>query len=255
MSLPCSGSSMATPRSSACWVVTGGRLADRFGRRRAFFDGAAIFALFSIIGGFAPSISLLLACRFRMGVGGAMIWLAILGMTYSLLPPSKAGLAGGIILGAAGFGNAMGPLLGGLLTDTLGWRWIFFLNLLVAAAAVMITLLVVPDHAPRTDHGKIDYLGTAVLSIGLLALLLALDWALDLDWTAPRIVFLFGLAVVALVGFLFIERRAADSALVPRICPRQPALSRRWNCHPAGVGHLLRRAAVPAAVHVEGARL
>src|SRR5690242_7932839 len=114
-------------------IVTGGRLADMFGRRRIFMIGAAIFAAFSVVGGFAPKAAVLLACRFLMGVGGAMMWPAILGMTYALLPREKAGLAGGLILGAAGFGNAVGPLLGGLLTDTVGWRWIFFVNLPVAA--------------------------------------------------------------------------------------------------------------------------
>jgi EmrB/QacA subfamily drug resistance transporter len=196
-------------------IVTGGRLADMFGRRRIFLVGTAIFALFSLIGGFAPNIGLLLACRFIMGVGGAMMWPAILGMTYGLLPPSKAGLAGGIILGAAGFGNAVGPLLGGLLTDTLGWRWIFFLNLPVAAAAVLIVLLVVPRDA-GTEHERIDYPGMGTLSVGLLALLLALDWALDLGWTAPLIIFLFALSAAALVAFVFVERRAGESALVPK---------------------------------------
>jgi len=196
-------------------IVTGGRLADMFGRRRIFFVGTVIFAVFSVIGGFAPTIWLLLACRFIMGIGGAMMWPAILGMTYGLLPASKAGLAGGIILGAAGFGNAVGPLLGGLLTDTVGWRWIFFLNLPVAAAAILIVMLVVPTDADRKDHTGIDYLGMTVLSVALLALLLALDWALDLGWTAPLIIFLFVLSGVALAGFLFVERRAGDSALVP----------------------------------------
>jgi EmrB/QacA subfamily drug resistance transporter len=196
-------------------IVTGGRLADMFGRRRIFFAGAAFFAGFSLIGGFAPNVWVLLACRFLMGIGGAMMWPAILGMTYGLLPRAKAGLAGGVILGAAGFGNAVGPLLGGLLTDTVGWRWIFFVNLPVAAAAVLITLLVVAHDAPVDHHGGIDYRGTAALSLGLLALLLALDWALDLGWTAPLIIFLFVLAGVALAAFLLIERRAGDSALVP----------------------------------------
>ncbi|MGB3022888.1 MAG: MFS transporter, partial [Methyloceanibacter sp.] len=147
-------------------IVTGGRLADMFGRRRIFFIGSAIFAIFSVIGGFAPDVWLLLASRFTMGIGGAMMWPAILGMTYGLLPANKAGLAGGVVLGAAGFGNAVGPLLGGTLTDTVGWRWIFFINLPVAAAATLITLLVVPRDAPTKAHEGIDYRGMAVLSLG-----------------------------------------------------------------------------------------
>ena len=114
-------------------IVTGGRLADMFGRRRIFLVGAGIFAGFSVIGGVAPDVWVLLTCRFLMGIGGALMWPAILGMTYGLLPAKKAGLAGGVILGAAGFGNAVGPLLGGVLTDSIGWRWIFYLNLPVAA--------------------------------------------------------------------------------------------------------------------------
>ncbi len=196
-------------------IVTGGRLADMFGRRRIFFAGAGIFAGFSLIGGFAPNAAVLLACRFLMGIGGAMMWPAILGMTYGLLPRSKCGLAGGLILGAAGFGNAVGPLLGGLLTDTVGWRWIFFVNLPVAAAAILITMLVVPRDAVLEDCGRLDYAGTAALTVGLLALLLALDWALDLGWTAPLILGLFALSAIALAGFLLIELRAGESALVP----------------------------------------
>ena len=198
-------------------IVTGGRLADMFGRRRIFIAGAAIFAGFSVIGGFAPNAGVLLACRFLMGVGGAMMWPAILGMTYGLLPREKAGLAGGVILGAAGFGNAVGPLLGGLLTDTVGWRWIFFVNLPVAVVAVVVTMLVVPRDAATKDHDHIDYAGTVALSAGVLALLLALDWALDLGWTAPLILALFAFSVLAIMAFLMIERRAGNSALVPEI--------------------------------------
>ena len=72
-----------------------------------------------------------------MGIGGAMMWPAILGMTYDALPQDKAGLAGGLIIGVAGFGNAAGPLIGGFLTETLSWRWILFVNLPIAALAVL----------------------------------------------------------------------------------------------------------------------
>jgi MFS family permease len=172
-------------------IVTGGRLADMFGRRRIFFLGASLFAVFSLTGGYAPNVGVLLVCRGLMGVGGAMMWPAILGMTYALLPSSKAGLARGLILGAAGFGNAIGPLIGGALTDAITWRWIFFLNLPIAAFAI------------------------ALLSIGLFALLFALDEGIDLGWTDPLIVGLFALATVALIGFVLIERRAGAMALVP----------------------------------------
>ena len=196
-------------------IVTGGRLADMFGRRRIFFLGASLFAVFSVIGGFAPNVGMLLGCRGLMGVGGAMMWPAILGMTYAILPQSKAGLAGGLILGAAGFGNAIGPLIGGALTDALSWRWIFFLNLPIAAFAILVTWRVVrADEGTLSDH-RIDYGGVIFLSIGLLALLFALDEGIDLGWSDPLIVGLFALAAVALVGFVLIERRAGTMALVP----------------------------------------
>ena len=194
-------------------IVTGGRLADMFGRRRIFFLGAGLFAIFSMIGGYAPNIGVLLACRGLMGVGGAMMWPAILGMTYALLPSSRAGLAGGLILGAAGFGNAIGPLIGGALTDAISWRWIFFLNLPIAAFAVFVTWrIVAADRGTLSDH-RVDYGGIALLSTGLFALLFALDEGIDLGWTDPVIVGLFALATVALVGFVLIERRAGATLL------------------------------------------
>jgi EmrB/QacA subfamily drug resistance transporter len=198
-------------------IVTGGRLADLYGRRRVFFVGSAIFATFSVLGGFAPGISWLLAARAVMAVGGAMIWPAILGMTYAILPPARAGLAGALILGAAGFGNAAGPMIGGLLTDTVGWRWVFFLNLPIAAGAVLVTWLTVhlsETPAPRGSR-RIDVPGVVALSAGLLALLIALDVGTDIGWGNPRIVALLGFSALSLVLLAVIERRAGSGALVP----------------------------------------
>jgi EmrB/QacA subfamily drug resistance transporter len=204
-------------------IVTGGRLADMFGRRRSFFLGAAIFAAFSTLGGLAPDIWLLLASRLLMGIGGALMWPAILGMTYALLPDNRAGLAGGIIIGAAGFGNAAGPLIGGALTDSVGWRWVFFLNLPIAVFGVLVTWLVISNDTPDKGERGVDYSGIAVLSAGLLALLLALDQGTDLGWFDPWIVGLFVFGASALIVFALIERRVGARALLPEDVARNKA--------------------------------
>ena len=196
-------------------IVTGGRLADMFGRRHVFFVGSAIFAAFSALGGFATDAWLLLAARGAMGVGGAFMWPAILGMTYALTPPGRAALAGALVLGSAGFGNAVGPLLGGVLTDALSWRWIFFLNLPIAALAALVVWRVVPPAAVGAKGERIDYAGIAALSLGLLALLLALDLGVDLGWTSAPILGLFAVALASLLAFARIEGRAGRNALVP----------------------------------------
>lgn len=196
-------------------IVTGGRLADMFGRRRIFFVGTAIFAAFSLLGGMAESVGTLLASRALMGVGGAMMWPAILGMTYAMLPPARAGLAGGLILGTAGFGNAIGPLLGGFLTDAFSWRWIFFLNLPIAGFAVLVTARVVTADEGTLADRRVDYAGVAALSVALVALLYALDEGIDVGWTAPKILALFAFAAVNAAAFVQIERRAGATALVP----------------------------------------
>ncbi|HEX6687185.1 MAG TPA: MFS transporter [Solirubrobacterales bacterium] len=197
-------------------IVTGGRLADMFGRRRAFFLGTAIFASMSALGGAAQTETWLIASRVAMGVGGALMWPAILGMTFELLPSDKAGLAGGIILGAAGLGNAIGPLIGGVLTDALSWRWIFFLNVPIAAFAVLVTYYLVKVKEPEAGEQRIDYPGIATISIGLVSLLVALDQVDDWGWGDPKVVAMLALAAILIVAFVRIERRAGMNALVPR---------------------------------------
>src|SRR5437763_2179118 len=196
-------------------IVAGGRLADLFGRRRVFFVGSALFAGFSLLGGLGHDSVWLIAMRVGMGVGGALMWPAILGMTYAALPESKAGLAGGLILGAAGIGNALGPLFGGVLTDELSWRWIFFLNIPIAAFAVLVTWLKV--HQPRLEVAdqRIDYPGIATLSTGLLLLLVAFDQAADWGFGDWRVIAMLVAPVVLVVAFVAIEPRMRASALIP----------------------------------------
>lgn len=197
-------------------IVTGGRLADLFGRRNAFFCGTVIFASMSALGGAAQTETWLIFSRVLMGVGGALMWPAILGMTYEILPEEKAGLAGGIIIGAAGLGNAIGPLIGGVLTQELSWRWIFFLNVPVSLFAITVTWFLVHVKEPESDERQIDYAGITTISVGLVSLLIALDQVDDWGWGDPKVIGLLVLAAAMLIAFVPIERRAGRHALVPR---------------------------------------
>jgi EmrB/QacA subfamily drug resistance transporter len=197
-------------------IVTGGRLADMFGRKRIFLIGGTVFAAFSVLGGLAPNVGLLIACRSFMGIGGALMWPAILGMTYAILPDNKAGLAGGLILGVAGFGNAVGPMFGGFLTDVFSWRWVFLVNLPITAFAMFVTQREVPESRGDDGERRIDYLGVATLSVGVVALLLALDQGTDEGFASPGILALFALATVLLVVFAVVEAHQQNAALVPR---------------------------------------
>jgi len=198
------------------FIVTAGRLADMFGRRRIFFIGMTIFALFSLIGALSTDVWMLLISRAIMGIGGSMVWPAMLGITFSLIPEDKAALAGGLILGFAGIGNAMGPMLGGAFTEYLSWRWIFYINVPVAIIAILVTLSAVPKDQVDDIEKTVDYPGIMTLSLGLFGFLLLLDIGADLGWLSPVVLGLLGLAVAALCIFFMVERRAGPKALVPK---------------------------------------
>jgi EmrB/QacA subfamily drug resistance transporter len=197
-------------------IVTGGRLADMFGRKRMFFIGAGIFAVFSLFGGIAQDAGWLIGARALMAIGGALMWPATLGMTYAILPESKAGLAGGLIIGVAGIGNAVGPLIGGALTDLASWRWVLLLNLPVAAIACFVTWREVQEPAERAERGRIDYWGITTLSLGLTALLVALDQVSDWGFGDARVIVMLVAFVVLIASFPFVERRMGEDALIPR---------------------------------------
>jgi EmrB/QacA subfamily drug resistance transporter len=207
-------------------IVPGGRLADLFGRKEMLALGAAIFAGFSFLGGLAPDITLLIVARILMGVGGALMWPAILGLMYAILPAEKAGLAGGLVIGVAGIGNAAGPVIAGALAES-SWRYIFFLNLPIAAIAVAATWRFVHVERAR-EESRIDYLGTALLSLSLLSLLVALTVAPTDGYGSPVVLVGFVVSAMAIVGFVVRERSAGESGLVPpSLIANRPFL---WAC-------------------------
>ena len=193
-----------------------------------FLTGAAIFAGFSLLCGLAPNVATLIAARGLMGVGGALMLPAILGMTYSILPDDRAGPAGGLIIGTAGLGNAVGPLVGGVLTEALSWRWVFLLNLPVAAFAMLVTQRQLPEERIATADRRMDYIGVAVLSLGAGTVLIALDQGAAVGFDDPWIVGLLVVGIAALVAFLPVERTQGSHALVPNDV-RRNGLWRHWT--------------------------
>ncbi|WP_020414977.1 MFS transporter [Microbulbifer sp. SSSA007] len=197
-------------------IISGGRLADMFGRRRIFFIGTAIFVFFSLLGGLAVDVWMLLISRALMGIGGAMMWPAILGMIYGLMPEDRSGLAGGLIMAVCGASNAIGPMLGGTLTDLLSWRWIFFINVPIAILACFVCWRVVADDSPEEVRERIDYAGVTALTVSLFGLLVALDLAVDFGFKSPLIVALFSIFLLFIGLFVIIERNAGKDALIPQ---------------------------------------
>ncbi len=205
-------------------IVTAGRLADVLGRRRVFLVGAAVFGVFSLLGGLAPDIRLLIAARAAMGVGGAMMWPSVIGMIYGIVPAARSGLAGGIVIGVAGLGNSVGPLLGGALTELASWRWIFFVNVPVALLASLVVHRTVPESRAPT-RGRIDYPGIATLSAAVVLVLVALDLGSGSGFDSVAVVTMLVLGLLLLPVFVLIQRRRGDDALVPRRVMSSPVFT------------------------------
>jgi EmrB/QacA subfamily drug resistance transporter len=191
----------------AVLLVTGGRLGDIFGRRRAFLFGVVVFALSSATAGFAPNELSLVVSRAVQGIGAAFMMPATLSIITNAFPAHERGKAIGTWAGVSALALAMGPVVGGFLTEQVSWRAIFFLNLPVAALAVFVTLAATKEsrdpHVPRT----VDYAGVATLTIGIGALVLALVEGNGWGWGSPRILALLATSVAGLASFAIVERR------------------------------------------------
>jgi EmrB/QacA subfamily drug resistance transporter len=192
----------------AVLLVTGGRLGDIFGRRRMFLLGVAIFAGSSAAIGLAPDQAWLVAGRAAQGVGAAFMMPATLSIITNAFPPEMRGKAIGTWAGVSGLALAIGPVVGGFLTEHVSWRAIFFLNLPVAVGAVAVTLFATRESRDETVSRRVDVPGIAALSIGLTTLVLALIEGNSWGWGSPGVVALLVTAVAGLGAFVFIELRS-----------------------------------------------
>ena len=187
--------------SFAVLLVTGGRLGDIFGRRKVFLIGVVIFAAASATIGFAPTEGWLVASRAIQGCGAALMMPGTLSIITNTFPPAERGKAIGMWAGVSAIALALGPLLGGWLTEDVSWRAIFFINIPVAIVAVIVTLFATHESRDETATREVDYPGIATLTIGLTALVLALVEANSWGWGSPQIIGLFVVAALSLIAF------------------------------------------------------
>src|SRR5919199_452301 len=192
--------------SFATLMLTGGKLADFFGRRLLFVVGLAIFTGASLACGLAPSAGFLIGARVVQGVGAAIMNPATLSIITATFPPRQRGTAIGIWAGTSAMALAIGPLVGGLLTQYINWSWIFYVNVPVGIVGIFTALWAIDETRDTSEHQRLDIPGLLASGIGLFALTYALIEANNYGWVSARILALFGVAVVALVVFVLLER-------------------------------------------------
>src|SRR5689334_19529925 len=181
--------------SFAVLLVTGGRLGDILGRRRVFLTGVVIFAAASAAIAAAPNEGWLVAFRAVQGVGAALMMPGTLSIITNAFPPQERGKAIGTWAGVSAIALAVGPLLGGWLTEDVTWRAIFIINLPVAAVAIAVTLFATHESRDETATREVDFPGIAALTVGLTALVLALVEGNAWGWTSAGIIALLVIAV------------------------------------------------------------
>jgi EmrB/QacA subfamily drug resistance transporter len=191
----------------AVLMLTGGRLADLYGRRLVFDAGLVLFTASSFMCGLAPSAAILIGARSFQGAGAALMMPATLSIISAAFPAEERGTAIGIWAGVSGSALAIGPLLGGLLTEHVGWSWIFFVNVPVGAVAFAASLILIVETRAGEAGRHLDLPGLLASAGGLLALIYALIEGNRYGWTSPVILGLFVAATVLLAAFVLIERR------------------------------------------------
>ncbi len=197
----------------AALLLSGGALGDRIGGKPVFLVGLVVFGLTSAVCGFAPNVAVLIIARLAQGIGAALLVPASLALLRAAYP-DRAGRARafGIWGSVAGIAAAAGPVLGGLLVSGLGWRWVFFLNVPVAAVALPLTARYVPA-APGSRLAARDRIGQLTGGLCLVGLVGAVNEAGRLGWSAPPVLAGFAVFALGLAGFLAAERTAAAPML------------------------------------------
>ncbi len=189
-------------------LLVGGALGDRFGRRRVFLLGVSGFALASVACGLATNPGLLIAARAVQGIAAAFLVPGSLALLSATFEESRRGRAIGTWSGFSAITAAFGPLLGGWLIDHASWRWVFFLNLPLALAVLVIALRFVPESSDPQAARKLDIAGALLATLGLCGLTFGLIESARLGWSDPLVLATLTGGVLALAAFLRVEARS-----------------------------------------------
>ncbi|HET6910613.1 MAG TPA: MDR family MFS transporter [Mycobacteriales bacterium] len=211
------------------WVVTSymlastvstplyGKLGDLYGRKKLFQAAIVIFMAGSILAGLSQNMTELIAFRAVQGLGAGGLMVGAQAIIGDIVPPAERGRYMGVIGSVFAVSSVIGPLLGGFFTDSLTWRWVFYINLPVGVIALFVVALAL--HTPKvTIQHQIDYLGAAVLTAAATSVILMLTWGgTQYAWGSPTVVGLGVATVVLLIAFVMVERRAAEPVLPLRL--------------------------------------
>jgi EmrB/QacA subfamily drug resistance transporter len=201
--------------SFAVLMLTAAALGDRYGRRRVFTGGVLLFTAASAVGAVAPNIEVLVAARAVQGLGGAVIMPLTLTLLGAAFPAAERARALAMWSAISLLGVALGPVVGGVLTDSLSWHWIFWVNVPIG--------LVVAGAAPRLldesrgGSGRLDLAGVALATVGLLPVVWATVRANALGWGSAQTVIAYGVGIAGLVAFVAHQRRTAHAMVPPRL--------------------------------------
>jgi len=225
--LPSIERSLNSPLSSAEWILdayilsfavlilTGAALGERFGRRRVFIAGLVIFTAASAAGALAANVGQLVAARAVQGAGSAILMPLTLTLLTNAFPAEKRGTALGIWSSIAGLGVAAGPVVGGLVTDALSWHWIFWINVPVGVAAILLSPRLLEESRGRRE--PIDLTGLALVSAGLLGVVYATVRGNDAGWLSASTVSAYVLGTLLLIAFVAFELRKEHPMLPMRL--------------------------------------
>jgi EmrB/QacA subfamily drug resistance transporter len=200
--------------ASTAITPIGGKLGDRYGRKRVIMGGTLFFSVTTLFCGLAQSMPQLVALRALQGVGGGVMTASVFATMGQVLAPADRARISGLITGVFSLAGIIGPIVGGLLTDAFSWRAVFYVNLPFAMLALVVLWRFFPEIRYSSIRRPIDVAGAVCSVVGIVLLLLALSWGgREYAWTSPMVIGLLGGGIAVVALFVWIESRAEDPIL------------------------------------------